>query len=316
MLGRIVRGVKEFFDVCVEEDNEYRDKIIPCNHRGVFRKDSLKLKPLVGDVADIEINCENRDETETLGIINKIYRRKNLLCRPPVANLDLLFVVLSIKSPSPSYFFADKLTAAAIENDIVPVIIINKTDLNPDDNALYDTYTKTGFKTIKTSAAQQSEKSSGCDEIKNEMRDKICVFAGESGVGKSSILNLLFGHLKLEVGSVSDKTKRGRHTTRTVEFFKNDLGGYVADTPGFGALDFEGDGHILKENLIFDFPDLLRYAQDCRYAKCAHIKEEGCQVIEAVRRGEAAKSRHESYAALYAILKNRKFKKPEDRAGK
>ena len=304
MLGRIIKGVKEFFDVCVEEENEYKDQIIACNSKGVFRKDSLKLKPLAGDVAEIEINRENRDESETLGIINKIHERKNSLFRPPVANLDALFIVVSVKSPSPSYFLTDKLTAAAVENGITPIIVINKTDLSPNDDEIYETYSKTGFKAIKTSAA----KSFGLNDIKNEMRGKICVFAGESGVGKSSILNALFGHLKLETGGLSDKTKRGKHTTRTVEFFRNDLGGYVADTPGFGALDFEYGGHMLKENLIFDFPDLLKYAKDCQYSKCAHIKEEGCKVLEAVNGGEAAKSRHESYAALYEILKNRKFK--------
>ena len=312
MIGRIVKGVKEFFDVCVEEDNEYKNRIIPCNSKGVFRKDSLKLKPLPGDVADIEINRENRDENLPTGIIAGIYERKNSLLRPPAANLDALFIVVSVKSPSPSYFLTDKLSAAAVENGIVPVIVINKTDLKPGDSAIYDIYSKTGFKTIKTSA----EKKSGFDEIKEEMRNRICVFAGESGVGKSSLLNGLFGHLKLQTGLLSEKTQRGRQTTRTVEFFKNDLDGYAADTPGFGVLDFEYGGCILKENLIFDFPDLLKYAQDCRYAKCAHIKEQGCEVAEAVKRGDAAESRYESYRILYEILKNRKFRKPEDRTGK
>ncbi|MCL2813853.1 MAG: ribosome small subunit-dependent GTPase A, partial [Oscillospiraceae bacterium] len=269
MIGRIVKGVKEFFDVCVEEDNEYKNRIIPCNSKGAFRKDSLKLKPLAGDIADIEINRENRDETQITGIITKIYERKNSLFRPPAANLDALFIVISVKSPSPSYFFTDKLTAAAVENDIVPIIVINKTDLNPSDGLIYDIYSKTGFTTIKASA----ETKLGFEEIKEEMRNRICVFAGESGVGKSSLLNGLFGHLKLATGLLSGKTQRGKQTTRTVEFFKNDLNGYAADTPGFGVFDFEYSGHILKENLILDFPDLQKYAQDCQYAKCAHIKE-------------------------------------------
>ena len=311
MLGRITKGVKEFYDVYVEEDNEYKNQTITCNVRGVFRKDTLKLRPLAGDAVDMDINQENRDDSETFGIINKIHDRKNSLQRPPVANLDALFVVISVKFPSPSYFFADKLTAAAVENGITPVVVINKTDL-ADDDISYGIYAKTGFKTIKTSAVGDSP---GLDEIKEEARGKICVFAGESGVGKSSLLNRLFGHLKSETGALSEKIKRGRHTTRTVEFFKNDQGGYIADTPGFGALDFEYGENILKENLIFDFPDLLKYAESCRYAKCSHTKEEGCEVIEAIRKGEAAISRHESYAALYEILKNRKFKDRTGRTG-
>ena len=309
MLGRIVKGVGNFFDVCVEEENEYKNKIIACNSKGVFRKDHLK--PLVGDIADIEINRENRDITETLGIINKICERKNSLKRPPVANVDILFIVTSVKSPAPSYFFIDKLTVTAVENEITPVIIINKTDLSPFDE-IYDIYTKANFKTIKINATNKNHE--GFAEIKNEMRKKICVFAGSSGVGKSSILNGLFADLNLNTGDLSNRIERGKHTTRTVELFKNDLGGYAADTPGFGALDFESEENIkiIKENLIFDFPDLILFSENCKYTKCTHIKEEGCKIVEAVNRGEISKSRHESYVTVYELLKNQKFKKSKE----
>ena len=329
MRGRIIKGVKDFFDVYVEEDNdykEYKDKIIACNSRGVFRKDSVRLKPLVGDTVEIDINFDNRDETETVGIIKKIDGRKNSLQRPPVANIDILFIVTSVKSPSPSYFFIDKLTVTAVENDIIPVIIINKTDLAANEaDELYDIYSKTGFKTIKTSAILSENEASGIrfangfEEIKKEMQNKICAFAGASGVGKSSILNRLFDELNLNTGSLSNKIERGKHTTRTVELFKNNLGGYAADTPGFGALDFENDknyNYILKENLVFAFPDLLKYAENCKYTKCTHLKEEGCKIIEAVQNGEISKSRHDSYIIIYDILKNQKIVKPKDRAGK
>jgi ribosome biogenesis GTPase len=312
LLGRIVKGVGNFFDVYVEEDNEYKDKIIACNSRGVFRKDSLKLKPLIGDIADIDINHEHRDVTETLGIINKISERKNSLKRPPVANIDILFIVTSVKSPLPSYFFIDKLIVTAVENEIKPIIIINKIDLINDDNELYDIYSKANFKTIKLNATNKNHE--GFDEIKNEMQNKICVFAGVSGVGKSSILNGLFTDLNLDTGDLSGKIERGKHTTRTVELFKNDFGGYAADTPGFSALDFETDDNIniLKENLILDFPDLNIYAENCKYTKCTHIKEEGCGVIEALNCDEISKSRHESYVTIYELLKNQKYiKKPE-----
>ena len=320
MRGRIIKGVKDFFDVYVEEDNEYKkykDKIIACNSRGVFRKDSIKLKPLVGDIVEIDINFSHREKNETVGIIKKIADRKNFLQRPPVANLDILFIVTSVKSPSPSYFFIDKLTVTAVENEITPVIIINKTDLT-DDESVYNIYSKAGFKTIKTSVILSE--TLGFEEIKKEMQNKICAFAGISGVGKSSILNKLFGDLNLNTGSLSNKIDRGKHTTRTVELFKNNLGGYAADTPGFGALDFENDeknNAILEENLIFSFPDLSKYSsENCRYTKCAHIKEEGCKVLEALNNNEITKTRHESYVILFEILKNQKIIKSKDRAGK
>jgi len=314
LVGRIVKGVKDFFDVYIEEENEYKGKIIACNSRGAFRKNSVRLKPLVGDITDIEINKNQRDINETWGVIKTIAERKNFLKRPPVANLDILFIVTSVKSPSPSYFFIDKLTVTAVENDITPVIIINKTDLSPDDDELYNIYSKTGFKTIKTSALSQDM--SGVNEIKNEMRGKICAFAGASGAGKSSILNNLFGYLNLDTGALSDKIERGKHTTRTVELFKNNLGGYAADTPGFGVLDFETGNYIMKENLIFAFPDMIGYSTDCKYTKCTHIKEEGCKIIESVNDNKIAKTRHESYITIYDILKNQKFVKQQDRAGK
>ena len=311
MTGRIVKGVKDFFDVYVEDDKtgEYTGKIIACNSRGVFRKDSVRLKPLVGDIADIEINQNQRDKTENWGIIKKIHERKNSLIRPPVANLDVLFIVTSVTQPSPSYFFIDKLTVTAVENGITPVIIINKTDLAPGDDEIYDIYSKAGFKTIKTTTAFRTM---GFDEIKNEMRNKICAFAGASGVGKSSVLNGLFGGLNLGTGELSGKIERGKHTTRTVELFKNDFGGYAADTPGFGALDFENDSNnncILEENLIFNFPDFEKYMGSCKYAGCTHIKEDGCGIISAIDCGEISKSRHESYIVIYKTLKNLNKKK-------
>ena len=297
----------------VESGGEYKNKTVACNSKGVFRKDSIKLKPLVGDIADIEINQGQRDKAELWGIITGIHERKNTLIRPPLANMDVLFIVTSVKHPPPSYFFIDKLTVAAIENEITPVIIINKTDLDPFDDEIYNTYSKTGFRTIKTSAVAGT---TGFDEIKDAMRGVVCAFAGASGVGKSSVLNCLFGSLDLDVGELSGKIERGRHTTRTVELFRHELGGYAADTPGFGALEFENDDKnncILEENLILNFPDFEKYAANCKYGGCTHIREEGCGVIEAVVCGNAAKSRHESYVAIYEALKIVNKKK---RAGK
>lgn len=315
MIGRIVKGVRDFFDVFIEEVAEdrqergYKDKIIACNSKGVFRKDNIK--PLVGDIVEIEINPDSKNET--IGVINKIYGRKNFLLRPPAANLDVLFIVAAVKSPAPAYYFIDKLTVTAVNNDIIPVIIINKIDMldkidNHENSKLYNIYNKAGFKTIKISAQKMSADCREFDRIKEEMRGKICVFAGVSGVGKSSILNRLFPELNLDTGILSSRIERGKHTTRIVELFKNNLGGYVADTPGFSMLDFENYDNISKNNLIWGFPDLNRYALDCRYKKCTHIKEEGCEVLRAVAENKIPVSRHESYAALYEHLKKQKNK--------
>ena len=308
MRGRIVKGVGNFFDVYAEEDCEFKDKTIACNSKGIFRKDNIK--PLVGDIVEITINPDNKDAI--IGIINTIYERKNFLFRPPLANLDVLFIVAAVKSPEPAYYFIDKLTVTAAENKITPVIIINKIDLlgNTENTEieLYDIYTKAGFKTVKISADIMTSDCYEFKEIKEEMRGKICAFAGVSGAGKSSILNKIFPELKLETGVLSSKIERGKHTTRTVELFRNDLDGYAADTPGFSMLDFENYGDISKDNLILDFPDLNQYAAGCRYAKCAHIKEEGCEVLRAVGENKIAKSRHDSYIALYEHLKKQKNK--------
>ena len=327
MLGRIVKGVGNFFDVFVEkaeddslsefgheyqeykDNKEYKDKIIACNSKGVFRKDNIK--PLVGDIVEIEINPDNKDEV--IGVINKIYDRKNYLLRPPIANLDVLFVVAAVKSPAPAYYFIDKLTVTAVNNNIVPVILINKIDLLDEcgdiiNSEIYNIYKKSGFKTSKVSAEKMCSDVCDFNEIKDEMRGQICAFAGVSGAGKSSVLNKLFPDLELGTGSLSSKIDRGKHTTRVVELFKTDLGGYVADTPGFSMLDFENYDNISKDNLISGFPDLEKYAQECRYKKCTHTKEDGCEVLRAAAYNKIAHSRHESYAALYEQLKKQRNK--------
>ena len=333
MFGRIVKGVGNFFDVFVESASEndrggeFKNQIVRCNSKGIFRFERDSIKPLVGDAVDISINKYNKDST--LGIIEKIHERKNFLSRPSVANLDILFIVASVKSPDPAYFFIDKLAACAVYNYIEPVIIANKTDLldggkdseKDCEVELYDIYKKAGFKAVKLSALTDAD-SPGFDEIRNELSGKICAFAGISGAGKSSILNKLFG-LNLKTGALSEKLERGRHTTRTVELFRHDIGGtggYVADTPGFSMLDFdyvdirdrgikESTREILKEELIMLFPDLQEYAYSCKYRGCTHLKEEGCAVASAVTKGLAVKSRHESYAELYEQLKGLKGKK-------
>ena len=326
--GIIVKGVKNFFDVFIES-GEFAGQIIRCNSKGIFRFERDSIRPLVGDSVDISltkdinditevaINEENKDEA--LGRIEKIHERKNFLSRPPIANLDVLFIVSAVKSPAPAYFFIDKLTAGAIYNYIEPIIIANKIDLlAPDENCdIYDIYTKADIKTIKLSATVDiAENDAGFEELKQEMCGKICAFTGVSGAGKSSILNKLL-NMNLETGVLSEKIERGKHTTRTVELFRHDWDGFAADTPGFSALDFsyvdikdrgikESTREILKEELISVFPDLQEFAYDCKYRRCTHLKEDGCKVIEAVTLGLASKSRHDSYSELYEQQRNKK----------
>ena len=327
MRGRIIKGVGNFFDVFIEE-GELKNQTLRCGSRGVFRFGQSSIKPLVGDSVDIMLHAGYKNvplietaKDKTAGRIEKIHARKNHLTRPAVANIDILFIVAAVKNPAPAYFFIDKLTACAFYNDIEPVIIANKTDLLEDgeDCELYNIYSRTEFKTIKLSAVSQSaESESGFEEVKHELRGKTCAFAGVSGVGKSSILNRLF-NFELEIGGLSRKIERGRHTTRTVELFRHDLDGFAADTPGFSMLDFdyvdinnraikESTREILKEELMRVFPDLHEYGDEgrCKYRGCTHIKEEGCEVIAAVAAGKLAASRHESYVQLYEQFKSKK----------
>ena len=318
MLGRIIKGIggKEntLFHVMVEESGEYKDTVIICNSKGIFRK--RNIKPLVGDIVEIAIDYNNRDENDLTGILEKITERKNMLIRPPVANIDVLFIVAAIKFPSPSYYFIDKMTAIAVDTEIEPVIIINKIDLSEDDE-IYNIYIKAGFKVIKTSAITDD---TGFSEIKQAMEGKICAFAGASGVGKSTLLNKIFAelNLNLETNDLSEKIERGKHTTRTVEFFKYNSG-YIADTPGFSVLDFEKFNYILKDNLVFAFPDLCLYVENnygCKYTKCTHTKEDGCIIIKAVEEGKIARTRHESYVQLYEQVKNQKEWEMKDKDSK
>ena len=311
MTGRIVKSIggkqNTFYHVMIEQDNEYKDTVIICGSKGVFRKKNIK--PLAGDIVEIAIDYNNKDESGVTGMIEKVAERKNFLVRPPLANIDTLFIVAAIKFPAPSYYFIDKMTAIAADNEIEPIIIINKTDLAGTDETadIYNIYKKAGFSVIKTSAVTNG---GGFEEIKQAMDGKICVFAGASGVGKSTLLNKIFADLdfNLETNSLSEKIERGKHTTRTVELFKNNSG-YVADTPGFSVLDFEKFNYILKDNLVFAFPDMSLYVEDnysCKYAKCTHTKEDGCGILEAVGKGKIAKTRHESYVRLYDEVRNQK----------
>lgn len=289
--GLIVRATGGFYYV---RDTE---RVVACRARGIFRKE--KKTPLVGD----HVRFSLQDVKEGEGTVEEILPRRNALVRPPLANLDKLFIVSAAASPPPDTFAIDKLSALAEIVGIEPVLVFTKCDLAPVDE-LVALYRKAGFLSFVVSNVSGQ----GSEAVRDAL-DGVCAFTGNSGVGKSSLLNSIAPGLALQVGAVSDRLGRGRHTTRIVELFRlADCGipkeGYVADTPGFSALDVAGAVLIRKEQLPYAFREFAPYLADCRYRGCAHVREDGCAVRTAVERGEIAPSRHASYCAMYESVKD------------
>lgn len=282
--GIIIKGIGGFYYV------ETADKVYECKARGVFRKN--KITPLVGDRADITIN-DNAENT-----IDGISERKNSLNRPPVANIDNLLIVVSTVEPKPNFLVIDKLTAVAENKRIEPVIIISKNDLK-DGSGISDIYRKAGFMVFS------SNDESDLLKIKSVMKGKINALTGNSGVGKSTLINRLEPSVKLSTGEISAKLGRGRHTTRQAELFKI-CSGYVIDTPGFSSFELGGDEAIKKDDLQYCFREFLPFIGTCRFSTCSHVKDKGCKICEAVEEGLIEKSRHENYCVLYEQAKNLK----------
>ena len=287
MNGIIIKAISGFYYVSDDE------KTYECKARGSFRESGVS--PLVGDRVEFEQTQEKK------GLVTAVLPRKSLLSRPPVANIDKLFIVSSYKKPAPNAYIIDKLTALAEYKEIEPIIVFNKCDIGgfEDWERIYKT---AGFKVFTVSA----ESGEGIELLKKELKNFVSAFTGNSGVGKSSILNALFGEMKLETGAVSDKLGRGRHTTRHTELFALPEGGFVADTPGFSSLEYDCADYEFKENLVYYFRDLKQYADGCRFTSCTHTCEKGCNIIRAVQNGEVAESRHRSYIALFEELKDLK----------
>ena len=261
-----------------------------CRGRGKFRHQ--KLIPLVGD------RVRFTPLGEGAGILDEILPRKNQFQRPAVANIDQLVVIASGAVPVTDPFLIDRVVSIAEGRDCEPVICINKCDLDAAEE-LYQTYRKAGFLTLRVSA----ETGEGIPELAAAIAGKVSTFTGNSGVGKSSILNALEPEFRLQVGEVSDKLGRGRHTTRHVELFRLSSGAIVADTPGFSSFDTEGMELRRPEELQYTFREFAPYLDQCRFTGCAHVKEKGCAVIAAVKAGEIAPSRHASYVRLYEQAK-------------
>lgn len=269
------------------EDGE----IIECRARGVFRKQ--KLTPLVGDKVSVETDGKSSTVTD-------IYERRNSLVRPPVANIDKLVIISSVKEPVPNVPIIDKLTAIAVDKNIEPVVVFSKADLG-DASEYVEIYRKAGIESFAVSSVTGE----GIENFRKIFESSVCVLTGNTGVGKSSVLNAIVPELSLATAHISNKLGRGRHTTRTVELYEI-CGGYIADTPGFSSLDFENSEIILKENLQFCFPEFSEYIGQCKFVSCAHIGEKGCRICQAVSDGDIGESRHESYKMMYDEVKDYK----------
>lgn len=283
--GIILKGIGGFYYVDTAEG------LIECKARGKFR---LKTgKPVIGDRVDIEI------QPDGTGYMMSIAERRNQLMRPAVANLDQLVVVCAAAPPRTDPFLIDKVTAIAEHKEMDVLIVINKTDIDSGDE-LFHIYTQAGFTVLRVSA----ETGAGVEELKAHLKGKTSAFAGNSGVGKSSLLNRIDSRFALKVGAISQKIERGRHTTRHVELMKLEDGGYIADTPGFSAFNLEQMDLVLKDDLQYTFREFAPYLNQCRFTGCAHVKEKGCAVIAAVEAGKISKERHESYCRLYDSVKD------------
>lgn len=285
MTGILIKAISGFYYVACDGN------VYECKARGNFRK--AGVSPVVGDTVKFTLTDASH------GIVVEINERKNLFNRPLVANIDKLFIVSAYTTPAPDTLMIDRLTALAVYNNIEPIIVFNKADMGSFDE-FYNIYTKAGFKTFVVSAKENK----GVDLLKNEMRNCVCAFSGNSGVGKSSILNALFPDLQLKTGEVSDKLGRGRHTTRHTELFFVGDGAYVVDTPGFSTVDTNEDLYSFKLSLAECFPDFGDYIDGCKFTSCSHTTEKGCAVIDAIKDGKIQKSRHDSYVALANELKN------------
>ena len=228
------------------------------------------------------------------GSLDAVESRRNFLVRPPVANVDCLLVVAAVTDPAPHLLVLDKMIAIAEYKGIEPVVVVNKCDLG-SAQALEEIYRKAGLQVIALSAG----KGQGIDELRTHIAGKVSVLTGNSGVGKSSLLNRIDPALQLETGEISRKLGRGRHTTRVACLYPLAGGGYIVDTPGFSSLDMEKAERIPKEELAGCFREFGALAGRCKYASCTHVKEDGCAVLAAVERGAIAPSRQESYAAMY-----------------
>ncbi len=277
--GRIVRSLSGFYDV------QLPDRVVTCRGRGILRRDHIT--PLTGD--RVEITLERGK-----GMVEAVLPRENSFVRPAVANVDALAIFAANVNPVTEPFLIDRVAAIAGNQNVQCLICINKSDLDSGER-LREIYEKAGFPVILTSA----KTGQGMEALSAFLQGKLTAFTGNSGVGKSSVLNRLCPELALATGEVSEKLGRGRHTTRHVELFRLGEDTYVMDTPGFSSFDTDQMDVILKENLQYAFPDFAPCVGRCQFADCSHRAEPGCAVRSAVEAGRIVPSRYESYLRLY-----------------
>ncbi len=282
--GRIIKGIGGFYYVDTGEE------VITCRARGRLRK--LGITPCVGDIVEISV----QDDGD--GFLLSICERKNCLARPPISNIDTVAIVASKAAPETDTFFIDRISAIAVKNGIDVLIILNKCDEDIAEE-LYRIYKNTGVEILRVSAITGD----GVDLLKEKLSGKLTAFTGNSGVGKSTLINALMPEAGLKTGEINDKIGRGRHTTRQVEILKLEKNTWIADTPGFSAFDVGRNDEITCEELSDLFPEFSKYSQNCRFTGCPHTGSAGCAVLEAVENGDLEKTRYESYKKLYEAIK-------------
>lgn len=277
--GRIIRCLSGFYDV------QLPGRVVTCRGRGALRK--ARVAPLTGDMVEITVE-------QGKGMVEAVLPRKNSFVRPAVANVDALAIFAANVNPVTEPFLIDRVAAIAGNQNVQCVICINKCDLDPADT-LRGIYEQAGFRVISTSAVTGA----GLPELRAFLEGRLTAFTGNTGIGKSSVLNALCPDLKLATGEVSEKLGRGRHTTRHVELYTLGEGTFVMDTPGFSSFDTDQMDVILKENLQYAFPDFAPYLGKCQFADCSHRREPGCAVRAALATGQLQPTRYNSYLKLY-----------------
>lgn len=290
MTGKIIKGIGGFYYVVCENGITYE-----CKAKGVFR--NRKIKPLVGDNVEIEI----LDEEKNLGNVEDILPRFNWLNRPAVANVDQTVIIFAVSAPAPNFNLLDRFLINMEQHEVPTVICFNKVDLEDfrQSEDICRSYTKSGYEVLFISA----ESGYGIDVLEAVIKGKTTVFAGPSGVGKSSTLNSLFPDANVQTGGLSEKIQRGKHTTRHSELMFVDDDTYIMDTPGFSSLYTEG---IEAEDLKLYFPEIAAYTGTCKFNMCNHISEPGCLVKKAVSDGRISKMRYDDYVMIYNELKEKR----------
>ena len=284
MRGRIEKALSGFYYVNVG------GQVLQCRARGKFRREGTS--PLVGDWVQV------RELGGGEGFVEELEPRTNCFARPAAANIDMLVIIASAAIPVTDPYLIDRIAAIAALKGCGVLVCLNKTDLDPAEE-LFDIYSRSAIPVLRVSA----ETGEGMEALRERIRGKLSVFTGNSGVGKSSILNRLCPNLSLRVGEVSQALGRGRHTTRHVEMFPVEEGTWVIDTPGFSSFDAQSLEWELKQHLPVTFPEFAPYLDGCRFVGCQHVKEKGCAVLQAVKEGKIPQSRHRSYIRLYEELK-------------